>query len=189
MNKQVNTEAIQLSDADILRLSSARPWMFGVLVERYQKVFFRKSMKVLHSREAAEDAVQETFLKIYKNGWQFSERPGASFSSWAYKILLNVCWTEIARERRHHAESFDFADLDTAGSISELDVAQSRDRSYIESILSRMPGGLSRFLRLYFLEDKSQKEIAYAEGLSEVAVRSRIHRAKQVFKNIALKMV
>ncbi len=154
-----------------------------MLVDRYQKAFMRKSMKMLGSSEAAEDAVADTFLKIYKNAHQFSERRGASFRSWAYKILTNTCYNELIRRNKARlVETYDFADLDVVGSTE----SESTDTSsYVHSVLARMPQSLSRFLKMYFFEDRSQKEIAVQEHMSEVAVRSRIHRAKKTFKDLA----
>jgi len=50
-----------------------------------------------------------------------------------------------------------------------------------------MPEKLSKVLRLYFLEEKSQKEIAEIENISAEAVRTRVYRAKNFFKKIILK--
>ena len=157
-----------------------------MLIDKYQKSFLRKSVSILRSKEAAEDAVQDTFLKIYKNAEKFKEKKGANFNSWAYKILTNTCYDEITRKKKENQESFDFADLDVIMPMQTEDVGTV---SYVQSILERMPKNLSYFLKLYFFEDKSQKEIAVSEGMTEVAVRSRIHRAKKYFKNIALQYI
>ena len=175
-----------LSDSEILNKSLKWPWMFGLLVKKYQTPLLRKSLKVLHSKEDAEDAVQETFLKIYKNADKFVERENASFSSWAYKILLNACYDEIKRKKKIQVKTMEFADLDIAGTT---EYADTENQSFVESVLVRMPQNLSKFLKLYFLEEKSQKEIAQQEQMSLVAVRSRIHRAKKYFKNIALQII
>jgi RNA polymerase sigma-70 factor (ECF subfamily) len=176
-----------LSDSEILHQSGDRPWMFSMLVDRYQKAFLRRSVKMLGSSESAEDVVADTFLKIYKNAHQFSERRGASFRSWAYKILMNTCYNELARRNKARVvEAYDFADLDVIGEgTSGRDFESDDRRSYVRSVLKIMPKSLSHFLELYFFEDKSQKEIALQENMSEIAVRSRIHRAKQSFKDVA----
>ena len=178
-----------ISDVDIIRQSLNKPWLFSILVGRYEKAFLRKSMSILHSKEAAEDAVQEVFLKIYKNAQQFSEQPHASFRSWAYKILMNVCYDELARrKRRQQVAGFDFADLDQMGFV-DGQTEHTPDYSYIQVVLSRMPFGLARVLQLYFFEEKSQKEIAIQEHISLSAVRSKMHRAKKNFKDILLKTI
>lgn len=184
----MNTRSI-FTDAHILQSSQSYPWMFGILVDRYQKAFLRKSLSVLHSQDVAEDAVQETFLKIYKYAHQFSERENASFRSWAYKILINTCYSHATRLTRFtsHVKVMDSVDLDVSGSV---DLLVDKERiSLVQSILSRLPSKLSRLLTLYFFEEKSYQEIALMENISLSAVRSGLHRAKKQFKNLSLKMI
>lgn len=163
--------------------------MFGMLVDKYQEAFLRKAAYILHSHDAAEDAVQETFLKIYKYTDQFSERRNASFSSWAYKILVNHCISQASGQARRSTriKVLDFENLDALGGADNL--THKEQVSLVHSVLARLPARLSRMLSLYFLEDKSYAEIAIAEHVSLSTVRSGLHRAKQQFKNIAVEIL
>ena len=177
----------KLNDEDILERSLRNPKYFELLVLRYQKAFLRKSISVIHSKEEAEDIVQETFLKIYKNGKNFKEQDGASFKSWAYTILRNTCYSYYKRQKRQasHVRLVDWSEYDVPDmNLEETD--DSGKKSYVEGILSLMPESLAHILRLYFLEEKSQKEIALIENISAGAVRVRIHRAKNFFKKLSL---
>ena len=181
-----------LTDKDILEKSLKNPQYFELLVLRYQKAFIRKSLSIMRSKEDAEDIVQETFLKIYKYGKNFKERDKASFKSWSYEILRNTCYSYYKRQKRHalHVKLVDFSDYeiaDTSASLSETD--NTDNKSYVESILSMMPESLSNILRLYFLEEKSQKEIAEIENISPGAVRTRIHRAKNFFRKLSISTI
>src|SRR3990167_1027444 len=113
----MNTKS-SLSDARILKDSQSYPWMFGVLVDRHQEAFLRKGYHLLRSHDAAEDAVQETFLKIYKYAHKFSERSNAGFRSWAYKILTNTCYDHASRQAQDASrmKMMDFGDLDVLAS-------------------------------------------------------------------------
>ncbi len=185
---QMKTKSLP-SDAQVLKSSQSHPWMFGILVDRYQEAFLRKGLYMLHSRDLAEDAVQETFLKIYKHAHKFSNRKGASFRSWAYKILTNTCLSLSSRKvlDRARVQAVDFAELDNSSSTS--DYTSKEQVSFVRSVLSRLPSKLSRLLFLYFFEEKSYEEIALIEQVSLSSVRSGLHRAKKQFKNIAIKMV
>lgn len=178
----------RLSDADILKTSQSYPWMFAVLVDRYEKAFLRRSRSLLSSLDDAEDAVQETFIRIYKYADKFSERDGASFKSWAYRILTNVCLTEAKRRANHQDKLrvMDSADLDVLGGTPE---SSGLDRaSFVESVLRRLPDGPARLLRLFFFEDRTYEDIARIEEMSLSAVRSGLHRAKKQFKKIAIEL-
>src|SRR3989338_8365594 len=132
------------SDAEVLKSSESQPWMFGMLVDRYQEPFLRKGTYLLRSPEAAEDAVQETFLKIYKYANRFRERENASFQSWAYKILTNTCYTHLSKKIRDssYTKAMDFTDLDVAGSHNDRD--DEERMSFVRSVLARLPRKLSR---------------------------------------------
>ena len=54
----------------------------------------------------------------------------------------------------------------------------------VASVLSRMPASLAKALGMFFLQGKTQEEIARAEGLSVGAVKTRVHRAKKEFKKV-----
>lgn len=181
-----------LSDKEVLEKSMENPKYFELLVDRYQDVFIRKSISIVHSKEEAEDIVQETFLKIYKFGNNFKQKEGASFKSWAFEILRNTCFSHYKKQKRHNSRVrlVDFSEYefeDTATFVREDNINEKR--SYIESVLRVMPESLANVLRLYFLEEISQKEIAIIENISPGAVRTRIHRAKNFFKEISLNTI
>lgn len=176
----------EISDEDILALSQKSPSLFAVLVSRYEDAFYRKAHHVLGNREEVEDVVQETFTKIYLHAGKFKKQPGASFKSWGYKILLNTCFSHYQKLKRDgiktqvlESEIFETIPDTSRSPIEEKDLRES-----IIMTLSRMPKHLSRVLAMQFLEGRSQREIAGAEGISEVAVKTRVYRAKQEFKRL-----
>jgi len=179
-----STEA--LSDQNILEKSFKDPRYFSILVDRYQSAFMRKSLSILHSKEAAEDAVQEAFLKIYKNARSWRPKKGASFKSWAYIILRNTCFDHYRNQKKdaEHVVSVGFSE-DILQYAPENEGEETYKSFDVESILSLMPTKLARILRLYFLEERSQKEIAKIENISYGAVRTRIHRAKNYFRKLS----
>lgn len=173
------------TDAQVLKEAQTKPWMFGILVEKYQRPFLRRARRLLRSEALAEDVVQDTFLKIYRHGEKYTFRPGASFSSWAYRILTNTCYDYAARDRAESAKvtTQEFGELDAFAS-ERLSVAE--DASLVRSVLLRLPERLSRLLRLYFFEERSYQEIAVIESTTLSAVKSGLHRAKKRFKEVAI---
>jgi RNA polymerase sigma-70 factor (ECF subfamily) len=175
----------ELPDEVILERSIAHPGLFAVLVERYQDAFLRKAESVIHSREEAEDIVQETFTKIYFNARRFKTVEGASFKSWGYKILVNTTFTHYQKLKKKGALH---VELEPEFYETLPDPANRRDdevlRDYVASFLSQMPAQLVRPLRLHFLEDYSQKEIADMEGSTVSAVKTKIYRAKREFERL-----
>jgi RNA polymerase sigma-70 factor (ECF subfamily) len=177
----------ELSDEEVLYRSVENPDYFAEIVDRYQAALLRKANSMLHSEENAEDAVQEAFVKIYANAARFKEVPGATFKSWAYKILVNTCLTYLKKNKR---EKEVFVALDPE--LAEV-IADPMDLSYIDkklsldhlmSLVSRLSEILRRTVTWHTIDDLSYQEIAEKEGVTEGVVRARMHRAKKELKKI-----
>lgn len=174
------------SDEEILAHSLKHPSVFSVILDRYQDAFLRKSYGVVRNREEAEDIVQETFTKIYTNAGRFEVQEGASFKSWAYRILLNTSFTHYQKLKRKNSVT---AELDpefyeVLPDVDSKDFEKQELADYLASVFARMPDHLSKVLRLHFIDGLPQKDIALREGVSVGAIKTRIHRAKKEFKKI-----
>jgi RNA polymerase sigma-70 factor (ECF subfamily) len=176
----------QMSDEEILRLCVTDPDSFSHLVKRYELAFLRKAKRILFSPEDAEDAVQDAFVRMYVSAARFSDVEGGSFRSWAYTILVNTCLTQYSKKKRRNEQEIAL-DPKIASLFGEKDpaVEQLTMSEYVFSILSRMPEGFARVLEAYYLEGRSQKELACEEGVSISAIKTRVHRAKNEFRKIS----
>ncbi|MFA6552439.1 MAG: RNA polymerase sigma factor [Candidatus Paceibacterota bacterium] len=174
-----------LKDEEILARSSEEPELFSVIVDRYENAFLRKGRLILRSDEDAEDAVQEAFVKIYIAAKRFKPVPGASFSSWAYKIFLNHCFSMYKRRKveKNLIGRLDPEMAEFLGSDQETENLEKKlDTDVLVSAVSKLPNILRRVLTMHFIEGKPQWSIAEAEGISLGAVRARIFRAKKELK-------
>ena len=176
----------ELKDEEILLKSLSRPELFGLIVDKYQEAFLRKARRVLGDRSEVEDVVQETFTKIYLYGSNFQKQEGASFSSWAYKILMNTTFTyyQKLKKRGEVEASVEDEILSLAPDFSHRNSEKDNYKDAVASVLSRMPEPLARVLSLHFIEDKPQEQVAEELGVSVSAVKTRVHRAKKEFKKI-----
>lgn len=173
------------SDEELLTLSLSKPAYFAQIVAKYEEAFLRKAERILGDREAAEDVVQEAFTKMYLYANRFKKQEGASFSSWAYRIVVNTALTSYQKRKRNRGV---FVELDPE--IYEnlpdgIDTSGERElRDEIASVLARMPEPFARAITAHFIEDKPHEVAAQEAGLSEGAVKTRVHRAKKEFKKI-----
>jgi len=180
------TELVTLTDAEVLARSEREPDLFAILVRRYEAALLRRARTILKSPEDAEEVVQDAFTKMYLYADKYHVREGASFSSWAYTILNRVAYTRyraksIERGKRaellpEHYESLPDA---RAEFLEDLSI-----RNEVLAALAKLPEAAAKILRLQFIEGKTQEEIAQAEDLSIPAVKTRIHRAKKLFKEV-----
>lgn len=179
-----NTENAQdLSDEAILARSQAEPWLFAILLERYEAAFLRKVKSIIFNELDAEEVVQDGFTKIYMNAGRFEVREGAKFSSWAYTILINTALTRYQKNVREGKRTILLEpEIMESFGESKLHDAFDLDRDMIERVLALIPGHFSSVLRLHYLEHWSHKDIAGETGENVGAVKSRIHRAKAEFR-------
>lgn len=178
--------ADEMADEDILAASVAHPSLFALLVRKYEEPFMRKARSIVHNEAAAEDIVQEAFTKIYLNAKKFKTVEGASFSSWGYRILINTALTQYTRRKRR-GEVVVELDEEIWNLIPDKTLRQFEKRELMDevsSVLSRMSPVFAKALTSFFLEGKSQEEMADAEGVSVGAIKTRVHRAKKEFKKV-----
>ncbi|MDO8510293.1 MAG: RNA polymerase sigma factor [bacterium] len=172
-----------LSDNEILDRSVGEPALFAVLIDRYQKEFLRKIIGLIKNKDDAEDIVQDAFVKVYLNAAKFKARQDATCRAWLYKILLNTCFSYCKKRNRERRLALQMTpeDLDLLSETgNEHQKFVTADR--ILSTLSRIPQAMANLLAEAFLDGKTYPEIALLEGITEGAVRTRVHRAKEEFK-------
>ncbi len=176
-------DAADWEDEKILAESQSSPWLYTILVERYQEPFLRKARSVVRNPLDAEEVVQDAFTKIYINADKYEPQSGAKFSSWAYRILLNTAFTRYQKlvkdGQRYVAIDPEYEQL--YGEMKEHSGFQER-RDGIERILERLPGHFALVLKLHYLERWSHQAIADETGENVGTIKARIHRAKAAFK-------
>jgi RNA polymerase sigma-70 factor (ECF subfamily) len=179
-------QAGDLKDEEILARSAREPWVFSVLLDRYEAAFLRRAEHILRNREDAEEVVQDTFTKIYLNAARFEPTPGASFSSWAYKILLNTAFTRYQKLLKQ-GQRFVNTDPEFEKLLGERANHHGfeEDKDAVARVLERLPGHLAAVLRLHYLEHWSHQDIADATGEPVGTIKARVHRAKAAFRKVA----
>lgn len=179
-----NTEnAGDLSDEEILARSQKEPWIFSVLLDRYQEAFMRKARSIVRNELDAEEVVQDAFTKIYIHADKFEVREGAKFSSWAYRILMNTAFTRYQKKVKEgqRVVNIDPEFEQMLGERAEHTGFEEK-KDAIERVLAKMPGHFVHVLRLHYLEHWSHADIAEETGESVGTIKARIHRAKGAFR-------
>ena len=147
------------------------------MVRQYEKELLRICCVYLRDRAAAEDAVQETFLKAFRSMDSF--RGESSEKTWLIRIAVNCC--------RDYRRSAWYRYIDPRVSIDQLPVLSSAPPSeehiaLTVAIMKLKPKYMEAVL-LYFYEGFSIREIAKMLDLTEAAVSARLRKAKQKLKD------
>lgn len=145
------------------------------MVRQYEKDLLRICCVYLRDRNAAEDAVQETFLKAYRHLDTY--RGSASEKTWLIQIALNQC-----RDMRRSAW---YRYMDPRIPIEQLPLSTpppSEDHLSLHLAIMKLKPRYLEAVLLYFYEGLRMKEIANLLHISEAAVSLRIRKAKQKLK-------
>ena len=157
---------------------------FRVLVDRHSRAVYRVAYRMTGSPHDAEDVVQETFLRAYKQLGRFESR--ANFSTWLHRIAVN-CSIDLIRARPHREAAHDAPDLEQMG--AEMGRTDSEGASperlmlstEVQARINGAMGGLSAMERAAFMlrhfEGRSIEEISTALGLKTNATKHSIFRA------------
>jgi RNA polymerase sigma-70 factor (ECF subfamily) len=146
------------------------------LVTRYQDMVYAVARRL--AGPAAEDAAQETFLRLYRKLHTYRADRGAKFSSWLYRVAYN-CSCDVAARRGPQvplAEDFDGAD-DGPGP-DEL-AAAGEYAALARAALAGLRPEYRRVLELYYLMGKSYEQAAEIAALPLGTVKSYVHRGKK----------
>jgi len=145
---------------------------YRLVYERYSGPLLRTALRTLGRAQDAEDAVQETFLKLYRGIGGF--RSGARFSTYLFQILHNAC-IDAVRKRRPPA--YDIADAPVAGGLAVL---PSHELGHaLGQAVNRLPGQMRESFVLFAVEEFSQEEAAEILGISVGALKTHVHRARK----------
>jgi RNA polymerase sigma-70 factor (ECF subfamily) len=159
---------------------------FDQLVERYQRRAFRLAWSILRHAEDARDLSQEAFVRLYQTAGSFRGR--ARFSTWFYRILVNLCVDHRRRQRWWRQVFAREEGVDEPGAAaverapaSDADPAEVLGRAQAVARVWAVAATLSRQQRaalvLHVQEELSTSEIAVALGCSEATARVHLHRA------------
>jgi RNA polymerase sigma-70 factor (ECF subfamily) len=183
-HNNLQLDSREMADSEVLVSALINPAHFEILVSRYQKEFLRKALRITRDKDEAEDIVQEVFVRMYKYARRFKHQDGATFKSWAYKILTNTCYTYCKKKKRR-SDFVTRADDDLLEIFSEgsKDFDTMLDLNQAKVAISKIPALLGRMVTLALL-GKSHEEIAVLEGVPVGTVRTRLHRAKKEIQRI-----
>jgi RNA polymerase sigma-70 factor (ECF subfamily) len=176
-------EALETASAEatLARARRGDSEAFRELVERHSRSVFRLAFRMTGNEHDAEDVVQESFLRAYKQLGRFESR--ANFGTWLYRITAN-CAVDLMRSRqaRHDVSRSESLDADVHQPAAEAPgpdrMAQSAE---IESTVQGALGSLSPLERAAFTlrhyEGRSIDEIATTLGLGTSAAKHSVFRA------------
>jgi RNA polymerase sigma-70 factor, ECF subfamily len=165
-------------DGDVLSLlqAGARERAFALLLPRYERKVYRLCCALLRDASQAQDAAQESLVRVWKALPGYDGR--ASLSSWIYAITRNRCLTALERRRTQLALSDSEVDVE-AQAAQMIDAHEPEERSaQLRELIDLLPERSRRTLRLFYFEERSISEVALQLGCPEGTVKTLLFRAR-----------
>ena len=149
---------------------------FVARLEKHQRILFKVAYMYCRDRDDRQDLVQEMLIQVWRSYARFDER--VQFSTWMYRIAVNVAITQYRSESRRIRDTVPLEEygLDIAAADALFD-GDSDNMRALRQIINELDE-LNRALILLFLEGFSSEEIAEVVGISASNVSTRINRLK-----------
>jgi RNA polymerase sigma-70 factor (ECF subfamily) len=148
---------------------------FESLMRRHNQRVFRTARAILRDEAEAEDAAQQAWLSAFQHLAQWDRR--ARFSTWIVRIAVHEALRRARKTARTELALVD--DRAAPNASPEDETTRAELRAILERAIDDLPDGFRVVLVLRDLEDLSSAEVGEALGLTEEAVRVRLHRARR----------
>jgi RNA polymerase sigma-70 factor (ECF subfamily) len=176
------------AESELIRaLREKKTWAYERLYDQYAGLIGSIAKSYLNSDDV-EDVIQEAFLRVYKSIKNF--KGDSSFTTWLYRIAVNVCKDQLKRYAKRSETMTNFEDEDS--SISEpagdqnveLSAEKELDAEDVNSILRRLSEDDQELIRLRDVQDLDYEEISEIVDKPLGTVKSRIHYARKRLKKL-----
>lgn len=167
---------------------------FESLVTRYEAKVYRLALRMLRNPQDAEDALQETFLQVFRGLAGFEGR--SQFSTWLFRLATNVCLMRIRHRETEPSKLLPLEDylpkLEEGDSPQMIEWADrpeeallsKESREKMMEALDKLPPEYRAVFILRDIEGFSNAETGESLGISVAAVKSRLHRARLALRGM-----
>ncbi len=149
---------------------------FEKLLSKYQNQMFSVCLSILKNRDEAQEATQDTFIKMHRSLHLFNSE--SKFSSWLYKIAYRTSLDYI-RKRKPTKE----LDDSTKNGLMSDDVNSKLDAKELSQLLIKLlnllPSQDAALIRMFYLEEMSIKELEEITGMGTSNVKVKLFRARK----------
>ena len=150
------------------------------LYDRFSAAMLATCMRYTGNRAEAEDLLQEGFIKVFKNIYEFKARNEGSLATWIKRIMINTSINFLREKKRfsfiENIESY--SNYDKTDSFFEEFEVVTPGSDELMKMIDELPDGYRIVFNLYVLENYGHKEIAQTIGITEGTSKSQLAKAR-----------
>lgn len=188
MNRKIPTTSME--DEEIIRsVINGNQDDYEYIMRRYNERLYRIGISILKDESDAEDVMQETYIKAYKNLKNFKQQ--SKFSTWLTRIMVNESLAKLKYKKRF--EQLDDTETEKLPAnlihteTPEKQFLQKELSSIIENAIRSLPQKYQTVFMMREIENMNVQETAQTLNITNENVKVRLHRAKELLKaNIML---
>jgi len=151
------------------------------LIERHSEKIYAACFRMLGSKAAAEDAAQETFLRLWRNAAKWRPR-GAKFETWLYRVAMNICLDQF-RKRKREAPAEDAPERADPAPGPDQSLFAGQRRVAIDTALGDLPERQRMALVLCHYQEMTNIDAARTMGVSVDALESLLARGRRSLRD------
>jgi RNA polymerase sigma-70 factor (ECF subfamily) len=162
---------------------------FAEIVDLYKDKIFHLAYRMLNNRHEAEDVVQETFLRVFKNLDRYD--PNQKFSTWIYRIGTNLCIDRLRKRKPTYSLDADMNDQEGLDGYSlipsvdqtpESELLMSVTKQLVYNAIDSLPSKYKSVMILRYLQELSLQEISDVLGMPVTTIKTRVHRGREFLR-------
>ncbi|MDN4621011.1 RNA polymerase sigma factor SigW [Paenibacillus sp. PK4536] len=162
---------------------------FAEIVELYKDKIFHLGYRMLSNRHEAEDVVQETFLRVYKNLDRYDQKQ--KFSTWIYRIGTNLCIDRLRKRKPSYSLDAELNDQDGTDGYAllpgdertpESEYLLSETQQLIHQAIDSLPDKYKTVMVLRYLQELSLQEISEVMDMPVTTIKTRVHRGREFLR-------
>ncbi|MDA3861601.1 MAG: sigma-70 family RNA polymerase sigma factor [Melioribacteraceae bacterium] len=160
---------------------------FALLIDMYKDRAFTLLKKMLKNEMDAEEALQDSFLKVFNSLSEFREE--SKFSTWFYRVVYNTALTIISSKKRKIIMEMSSVDdhFDLGDEDNKIYAQAENQNEYVLKIVDKLPVRNALVIILFYIDGLSLNEISKVLGISLVNTKVLLHRSRNGLRDLILK--
>lgn len=155
---------------------------FEQLIDNYQDYVYSIIISIVKDSYQAQEAAQDTFMKVYKSMDSFNRE--SKLSTWIYRIAYRTGLDYLKKKKHYMSDITEHHDISDSTDL-EKEFHQKSLLDFIKDWINKLPAEEASVMQLFYLQQRSIKEVQAATGLTETNIKTKLFRTRKLLREKA----